>query len=144
MRIVEFNGGETILGPATTGLLARYWRGSPAVGELIDRWQAPESMSENDTWLVDELLELASARGMSDDDTGRIAVLAPAGAHGFVEFDLHQAAGPARRSHRFHCRTRAVRRTSRCRGLGVLVYPTSSVLANLHNWSEGVPAGALG
>ncbi|GLZ31338.1 hypothetical protein Lesp02_35260 [Lentzea sp. NBRC 105346] len=133
VRIIEFNGGETILGPLTTGLLARYWRETPTVGALLDRWQAPESVSEGDTWLVDELLSVADAE--------RIAVVTPAMAHDFVEFEV------LKRQARLHDRVVFTTEPPDVDAdLGVLVYPTSSVIRNRDAWTpmfDRVLAGDL-
>lgn len=84
LRVLEFNG-EFAGGLLTTGLLARYWRSAPTVGSLISSWGTAESLIENDTWLIDELLALGAAQGMSGE---RVGLVCPGELRSFTEVAL--------------------------------------------------------
>lgn len=93
LRVLEFNG-EFAGGLLTTGLLARHWRRAPAIGPLISGWEASESLIENDTWLIDELLALGAAQGVHSE---HVALVCPVELRLFTEVAL--LARQARRRH---------------------------------------------
>lgn len=84
LRVLEFNG-EFACGLLTTGLLARHWRRAPAIGPLISSWDTSESLIENDTWLIDELLALGAAQGVNSE---HVALVCPVELKSFTEVAL--------------------------------------------------------
>jgi hypothetical protein len=84
LRVLEFNG-EFAGGLLTTGLLAHHWRRAPTIGPLISTWETSESLIENDTWLIDELLALGAAQGVHSE---HVALVCPVELRSFTEVAL--------------------------------------------------------
>lgn len=131
LRVLEFNG-EYPLGLLTTGLLARYWRRAPVVGELISGWNTTESLIEGDTWLIDELLALGATQGVGGE---HVALLCAAQFRAFPEIVL--LAQQARRRGLVPVIVEPQELVSEPGvRLAFLVYPTFALLAGL----AGYPA----
>ncbi|MFF2351125.1 hypothetical protein ACFVVL_15240 [Kitasatospora sp. NPDC058115] len=94
-RILEFNASSPG-SMMTVGAIARFWRRTPGIGALLDRWRVPAGRIEAEDWFAAWLVEHGRARGLTDDQTRHA--------------DLFHTAG---RSHDRHLIAQQFRRTGR-------------------------------
>ncbi|MFE6869210.1 hypothetical protein ACFVFS_21955 [Kitasatospora sp. NPDC057692] len=94
-RILEFNASSpgSLLG---AGAVARFWRRTPEVGALLDRWRVPAARFEEEGWFADWLVAHGRARGLTEEETRHLGLFHTRGR----SHDRHLIAEQARRGGR--------------------------------------------
>jgi glutathionylspermidine synthase len=68
LKIIEFNT-NCPAGIVYFGLINKFWRDSPVIGDIIKEWGVKESLFENKRWFLSWMEEIARSRGINNFDS---------------------------------------------------------------------------